>query len=242
MQKALLFFILTLAIIGCDSKEQKVINNAIEAHGGINFENLKVGFTFRNIDYKLERNKGKFQYQRTQKDSLGNVVTDVLTNDSFQRLLNGNEEHVADAMALKYENSINSVAYFFLLPYGLNDDAVNKAYEKKIVIKGQKYHQVKVWFDREGGGEDHQDIYKFWLNDSTQRLDYLAYSYETDGGGVRLREAYNRQGIGNFYFQDYNNYGIEDGNYPLDSLIVRFEEGTLPFLSKIENENIHLLP
>ncbi|MFT6880815.1 MAG: hypothetical protein ACI8UX_002214 [Psychromonas sp.] len=236
------FFLLLLVITSCQSKDQHYVDRAVLAHGGESYASLHAAFTFRGLDYDLQRNHDNIVYKRTQKDSLGNVITDVLTNNGFKRLINNEMTVVPDSIAHKYENSINSVAYFFLLPNGLNDDAVNKAYEKEIDIKGQKYHQIKVWFDQEGGGEDHQDIYKFWLNDSTQRLDYLAYSYETDGGGVRLRKAYNGQKIGNFYFQDYNNYGIEDGSYPLDSLIVRFEEGTLPFLSKIENENIHLIP
>ena len=242
MQRALLFFVATMAMVACQSKDQYYIDVAIQAHGGDSYANLQAALTFRGKDYYFERKGDRIVYRRTQIASTGDTITDRLTNIGFERLINNDLISVPDSMANKYENSINSVAYFFLLPYGLNDAAVNKSYEKELNVKGKKYHQIKIWFDQEGGGEDHQDIYKFWLNDSTKRVDYLAYSYITDGGGVRFREAYNGKNYGNFYFQDYNNYGIEDGSYPLDSLIIQFEEGTLPFLSKIENENIHLIP
>lgn len=226
----------------CIQKEQEIINDAIEMQGGSAFQKIHTTFSFRGIDYQLERNKGDYTYQRTQKDSLGNKITDVLKNNSFERLINNSVVSVPDSMAKLYENSLNSVAYFFFLPYGLNDPAVHKAYEKEVMIKDQNYHQIRVWFDEDGGGEDHQDIYKFWINVTSKTVDYLAYSYETSGGGVRFREAINRQKVGPYFFQDYNNYGYEDQNYDLDELPIDFTNGTLPFLSKIENENISLVP
>lgn len=241
MSKPIVFFLLCLLITSCKSKEQHIIDEAIDIQGGKAYEKFRVQFTFRGIDYDFERDGGLFVYQRIQHDSLGNEIKDVLTNSSFERRIDGEKVAVADSMARKYENSVNSVAYFFLLPYGLNDPAVNKTYEKEIVIKGQKYHQIKIWFNKEGGGEDHQDIFKFWFNDHTKKLDFLAYSYETDGGGVRFREAIEVKKIGSFLFPNYNNYGYEDQNFPLDDLPKDFQSGKLPFLSKIENENITLV-
>jgi hypothetical protein len=224
----------------CQSKEEKILSDAINAHGGREFEKLDVNFNFRGIEYRLMRNQGEYEYHRIQTDTLKNSTLDVLKNDSFRRLINEQEVSVLDSMAAKYSNSINAVAYFFLLPFGLQNPAVNKLYEKDIVIKGKNYHQIKVWFEKEGGGVDHQDEYKFWFNSKTKRLDYLAYSYESDGGGVRFREAINGKRVSSFYFQDYNNFGYEDQNYPLDDLRIDFENGKLTFLSKIENENITL--
>lgn len=242
MHKILFSLFIATCLISCIKKEQEIIDDAIEIQGGSAFQKIHTTFTFRGIDYELERNKGEYTYQRTQKDSLGNIIKDVLKNNSFERLINNSPIDIADSTAKKYENSVNSVAYFFFLPCGLNDPAVNKAYEKELTIKGQKYHQIRVWFNEEGGGEDHQDIYKFWINADTKTMDYLAYSYETSGGGVRFREAINRQKVGTFFFQDYNNYGYEDQNYDLDELPIDYEKGTLPFLSIIKNENISLVP
>jgi hypothetical protein len=236
------FFYLTFLFFGlvaCQKREAEIISESINAHGGNNYDNLHLRFDFRGMAYELERDNGRYEYKRTQKDSLEALITDIISNDTFKRLINNEGVFVPDNMALKYQNSVNSVAYFFLLPFGLEDPAVNKAYEKEVVIKGNKYHQIRVWFNQEGGGTDHQDVFLFWINCETYRMEYLAYSYETDGGGVRFREAINGRMIGGLYLQDYNNYGYEDGKYPLDKLPQDLENGRLPFLSKIENENIH---
>jgi hypothetical protein len=235
MNKLFYFSFFIIGLMACQKKETKIVSEAIEAHGGKNYENLQLSFEFRDMAYDLYRNNGQYEYKRTQMDTLGNSITDIITNDSFKRLINKETVSIADTMAFKYQNSVNSVAYFFLLPFGLEDPAVNKSYEKEVEIKGKKYHQIKVWFNQEGGGKDHNDVFMFWMNAETHRMDYLAYSYETDGGGVRFREAINGRKIGNYYFQDYKNYGYEDGGYPLEKLPQDLENGTLPFLSKIEN-------
>jgi hypothetical protein len=172
---------------------------------------------------------------------LGNVISDILNNETFTRTINGEVQNLPDSIANKYSNSVNSVAYFFMLPDGLNDPAVNKELTGTVKIKGQSYHQLKVWFDEQGGGKDHQDIFMFWINEKTNLIDYLAYSYETSGGGVRFREVIERHLVGEFTFQDYNNYGFEDAEYPLSDLPLALEDGSLPLLSEIRNENIQLL-
>ena len=240
MSKLIVFILTGFLAFSCTSKEDEIIKELIDSHGGKSYKILDVSFNFRGINYHLKRNNGVFDYQRIQLDSLGNETKDILTNDSFVRYQNNVEMPVLDSMAFKYKNSINSVAYFFILPYGLQDPAVNKLYEQDVLIKGVNYHQIKVLFEEDGGGVDHQDIYLFWVNANTKRLDYLAYSYETDGGGVRFREAINGQEVGPYYFQDYNNYGYEDMDYSLNELPKDLENGKLPFLSKIENENITL--
>jgi hypothetical protein len=240
MHKIVLFTFISFLIISCKSKEERIIQEVIESHGGNAYDTIGVKFNFRNLTYQLKRKTGAYEYQRIQLDSLGNEIKDILTNDSFVRYLNKVEVPVEDSMVIKYQNSINSVAYFFMLPNGLQDPTVNKLYEKDVKIKGKDYHQLKVWFNQEGGGVDYQDIYLFWINADTKKLDYLAYSYETDGGGVRFRESINGKKVGPFYFQNYNNYGYDEQEHPLSGLPKEFENGILPFLSKIENEDITL--
>ena len=70
-------------------------------------------------------------------------------------------------------------------------------------------------------------------------IDFMAYSYLTDGGGVRFREAINRREIKGLLIQDYVNHAA-DKNTTLDKLPKLFEEGKLENLSMIINENVRV--
>jgi len=94
-----------------------------------------------------------------------------------------------------------------------------------------------VTFDQEGGGVDHEDVYVYWVHKQDMTVDYLAYSYQVNGGGVRFRSAYNRRKIGGIIFQDYINYK-HDKDTPVSSLDALYETGKLTELSKIELKNI----
>jgi hypothetical protein len=69
-------------------------------------------------------------------------------------------------------------------------------------------------------------------------MDYFAYSYESDGGGIRFREAINPRKIGGILWQDYVNYKPADETVSLDTLESMFISGTLEKLSEIKMENI----
>lgn len=219
------------------TKEQQIITAVIAQHGGDKYKNAKISFDFRDIHYNYERNGGRYKYERSYKhDSLGQIH-DVLTNDSFTRTLNGKETKVTEEWKGKYSNSINSVIYFTFLPFNLNDAAVVKKYLGEVSIKGQPYHQIQVTFKQEGGGEDHSDVYMYWTHKEKNTMDYFAYSYEVNEGGIRFREAFNPRVVKGITFLDYNNYKVKTGT-PFNKIVKHFEAGNLKLLSKIENKNV----
>ena len=177
------------------------------------------------------------EYSRSFSDSLG-AYLDVLTNDGFTRTLNGELVELSEKDENTFSNSVNSVVYFTLLPKGLNDKAVNKKLLGTTKIKGQNYHFIATTFDEEGGGEDHDDIFGYWINTQTNTMDYLAYSYHTNGGGVRFRAAINPIEVEGVQFQNYINYKPISKTTPLDSLPYLFEQGKLKKLSEIINEEV----
>ncbi|MBT8320702.1 MAG: deoxyribose-phosphate aldolase, partial [Eudoraea sp.] len=158
------------------------------------------------------------------------------------RNLAGKPAMVADTMAVKYANSINSVHYFARLPYGLNDKAVMKRYLGESVIAGKTYHKIEVTFQKEGGGDDFDDIYVYWFNKITNKPDYLAYEFLVDGGGKRFRKALNERYAEGIRFVDYLNYKPatqEVSVYELDS---SFMQNELELLSRIELKDIQVNP
>ncbi|MBK8501742.1 MAG: hypothetical protein IPL46_05765 [Saprospiraceae bacterium] len=68
--------------------------------------------------------------------------------------------------------------------------------------------------------------------------DYLAYNYQTDGGGSRFRRAINRREVGGILFADYVNYKTDPETLYILNFDSLFETGALDSLSLIATENV----
>jgi hypothetical protein len=234
------FFLVFVLMMGCvDNTQdpQRIIDEAIDRAGGKKFEHSTIAFDFRNRHYITQRDGGIFSHQRIFKDST-NTVHDYLTNDGFHREVNDAPAAVPDTMAVKYTRSVNSTIYFALLPYGLNDSAVKKSFKGKTVIDDEPYYVLEITFAQEGGGEDFNDVFLYWIHEKTYRIGYMAYIYYTDGGGLRFRKALNPRMVNGVLFQDYINYKPADETVPLDQMEPMFKQGELIELSRITLENI----
>lgn len=247
------FGVLLLFIWSCENKAsssqkktsihkgQEVIDQAIIAHGQHLFENATLSFLFRDKQYSARRSDAEYTYTRSFKNGSA-LIEDMLINSTdFSRKKNDVSIEIEKEWAEKYSRSINSVLYFFQLPYLLNDLAVKKIDQGIKQIKGESYHQIKVSFQIENGGDDFEDEYLYWVNVNNYEIDYLAYNYITDGGGVRFRSAINKRRVDGLLVQDYINYAPVDKKMPLSDLITQFEKGALIERSRIINSEITLL-
>jgi hypothetical protein len=215
-----------------------IIDKAIGISGVKKLDNSVITFDFRDKHYEAGRYGGKFVLKRQFMDETDTIV-DYLSNKNFERRVNGTLVDVQDSLVSLYSASVNSVHYFSVLPYGLDGKAVNKKYISDIEINGNKYHKIKVTFNKDGGGEDFEDVFIYWVNTETSKIDYLAYSYnEDDGIGLRFREAYKERYIKGVRFVDYNNYKPTKSDAELENLDKLFVENQLELLSKIELENV----
>ncbi len=233
--------LVVLLFMSCNQKSkemnaQDILDKTIEVAGGERYENVEIDFTFRDINYKSIRQNGRFSLQRMLPDTLNTL--DVLTNDGFTRIQMDEQIVLADTTAFKYIESVNSVHYFVLLPYGLNDAAVHKKLLGEITIKNKDYYKIEVTFSEDGGGVDFEDIFIYWISKDDFTVDYLAYQFFTDKGGMRFRESYNPRVIEGIRFVDYNNYRPKDSLVTLHEMDSLFEEDALVLLSKIETENV----
>jgi hypothetical protein len=237
-----LFIVVTILLWECkgDDKAQEIVDKSIEAHWGGYPDRIGMEFEFRNIHYTLFKTQQEFRYTREFKDTVGITIRDVLSNEGFQRYMDGKPVKVTQNRATAYSNSINSVMYFMQLPLLLNDDAVIKNYIGEVEVKGTPYYLVEISFRKKGGGKDYDDVYLYWFNKDTFLMDYLAYDFHVDGGGKRFREAINRREVNGVILQDYRNYKADhvEDLFTLDGL---FEEGKLEPLSEIENSVIDLV-
>lgn len=218
------------------SKADSVLNLTLVAHGVENFNNNTIEFTFRNKRFSIEEQKGEFTYQSSytkEKDSIKNL----LKGNKITQWINQEKQSLTEDEKLKFTEALNSVIYFATLPLKLQDQAVITQWKGTTTIKGKNYIQLGITFQKEGGGTDYNDEFLYWINDSTHQIDYLAYNYQVNKGGVRFRSAFNKRNVNGVVFQDYVNFKATVG-IPLTDLPALYESGELEQLSLIETENI----
>lgn len=218
------------------SKAEIIINSAITAHGGALYDEANYSFVFREREYSFKNNETDYSYTVISvKDEIENITS--LTNNELSQTLNGEITILSDNEVARYTGALNSVIYFATLPHKLKDRAVHKKWIESTTIKGQEYDVIEVTFDSEGGGKDHDDEFHYWINQKTKTMDYFAYNYSVNEGGIRYRSAYNSRVVDGIRFQDYVNYEAEIGT-PLRKLPALYEKGELKELSKIITENV----
>jgi len=237
---ALVFFLPVSCTPDKEATAQDWVDRAIATHRLDRLDGRTVRFDFREHSYSVYRKGNFFVYTRLLETDSTSVLDSLDSRGRFSRHIDGREVPLADSLRHQYSESVNSVAYFVQLPLPLNDDAVLKRKGAEVVIGGQPYQSIEVSFEREGGGTDYRDEFRYWIHRGLHTLDYLAYAYATDGGGVRFRVATVRDTVGGLIFQNYANYTPDSKLTPLDSLPGLWEAGRLKLLSTIENTAIRV--
>lgn len=231
--------------LSCKEKESiehsanLIINKAIEVSGGEKFKKSTITFQFRDKKYNAQRDNGLFVLERKFKDTSG-IIRDELSNSGFKRFINEELQNLPDSLADIYSNSVNSVHYFSVLPFGLNDPAVNKSYIGETTIKEKQYHKIKVTFDEIGGGNDYEDVFVYWVSKDDFKVDFLAYSFRENGGGMRFRKAFNERYVNGIRFVDYHNFKPINKVSDVSDLDQIFVMGKLELLSKIELTDVNV--
>lgn len=250
MRTILLLAIVALSIAACHTSSQGsnasapidsaqwILDQSIIAHGGGLYQNFRLDFDFRNRHYVVDRKGGSFQYERSWTTDSTGFIRDMVSNKGFTRYQDGKEVNLSAEDSSKYANSVNSVAYFIQLPYGLNDPAVHKKLEAHAVIEGEPYYKIRVTFGEENGGKDHDDIYYYWVHKDSFLLNYFGYYYFSDGGGSRLRKAINPRFVSGLRVQDYINYTYGSDSIDVSEFDRAINDGNLREVSRIIKENV----
>ena len=144
-------------------------------------------------------------------------------------------------MAIKFSESVNSVHYFSILPYGLNDRAVQKKLLGEVKIKGDNYYKIEITFSKENGGVDYDDIFIYWIKKQNFKIGFVAYKYNTNGGGMRFREVRKEHLISGISLVDYNNYKPKNSFVKLNDLDRIFQKDELEKISEIKLEDIKII-
>ncbi|CAL2103009.1 Deoxyribose-phosphate aldolase [Tenacibaculum sp. 190130A14a] len=216
---------------------QEVVDHSIKAAKLDVLNEATLAFNFRNKAYKAVRNKGIFTFTKEyQKDSVH--IKDVLSNNGFERFVNDSLVSLSEKDKGRFGNAVNSVHYFSILPLGLNDSAVQKKLLAPVTIKGKEYFKIQVTFSEEGGGDDFDDVFIYWFAKDSFTLDYMAYKYHTNGGGVRFRDVLKEHTVKGIRLVDYNNYKPTTKDIDFFSIDALYEAGALQKVSEIVLEDI----
>ncbi|MCM4160087.1 deoxyribose-phosphate aldolase [Antarcticibacterium flavum] len=237
------FILIVFLLVSCDKSENqfntnRIIHKTIKVAGGDLYEKATINFIFRGEKYKSSRNIGNFYYDRIVLDTAGVKMQDIITNKGFQRYKDGKNVTVQDSIKQIYKNALNSVHYFVLLPYGLHSEAVDKELIGMDSIGNDEYYEIKVTFNQNGVEMEHEDEYVYWINSESYKVDYIAYKFKTNGGGIRFRKAFNERYIGGIRFVDYKNYKFEKLSTPLKLLDSLYTNGELSHVSTIKSEDV----
>ncbi len=219
---------------------EEVIARARAAHGADVLDHATLAFTFRGDRFTVERDGGRFAYARKTADSTGAAVRDELTNGGLTRTVNGDTVALSERDYLIAEEAVNSVVYFFLLPYPLADPAVRPRLVGADTLRGEPYERVEVTFEQEGGGRDYQDVFLYWFHRDRATMDYFAYSYEDSGGGARFRQVVNPRTVGGVRVVDHLNFAA-DPAVPLGGLGRLWAGDSLRLLSEIVHEDVQIV-
>jgi hypothetical protein len=233
----------TTALYACERSPsaEEILEKSIVAHGGDAWETASFSFDFRDKSYSIQRQADQYTYTRSFSDSTGRVLDSLVNSVDFIRYINDTAVQLTEEWVGKYSNSVNSVLYFVQIPYILRDPAVCLELVGSAYIGESSYYTLKVTFAQEGGGEDFEDEYRYWVDTENYTVDFLAYNYQTEGGGTRFREAINRRNVGELLIQDYINYAPKEKFPPLDSLPGMWENDQLQEVSRIINTDVRII-
>jgi hypothetical protein len=185
------------------------------------------------------RRDGTFSYERTFED-LNGFTLDLLDNKGFTRTVNGQRVQLSEKLRRSLSNSLNSVVYFATLPFPLADPAVIPRYLGRSTVREQPYHKIEVRFTQEGGGDDYEDVFVYWIHEKENTMDYLSYNFGGSSGGTRFRQAHNIRVVNEIRFADYHNYTSDLDSVTIYNYDKAFESGNIRKVSDVILENVRV--
>lgn len=236
-----LFLLLSLIVFSCGNPDpNKIVNDAVLNSGWNNFKNNDIEFDFRGTHYKILHQNSRFIYEKIYVDTTQGIIREGMTNDSTYKELNGLSILLDEPHEKKIRNSINQIVYFNLLPYKLNDAAVNKSFVGEANLSGKEYFKIKVTFNESGGGKDYKDWFIYWFEKETKSMDYFAYYYHVNGASSRFRTLKKKHVVNGFTFYDWENFTSDEIGENIEDYDKLYSDGKLKKVSDIELKNIEV--
>ena len=221
----------------------EIVAKAIEFHGGGLYEQSKMTLTITSLsgsfDIEVTRNGGTFEYVVTNPARDDRPERKVrLTNDGVTEWRDGVESEL-DAESERRARAFADARVFFpLLPYTLKGGDIHFEDKGLETWDGRDLLRMKVTFAA-GSSNDADDAYTFWFDPDTGRVEQFGYDFDN---GLRFRKAIAFNRVGDVLFSDQENYAVDGGKVPVDTLTPEYVAESMSLLSTVVISDVTVEP
>ncbi len=234
-----------------ESGRVAIVSRAIEHHGGDVYRHseTELDLCSKSGCFHVVARVDGDRFAFTVSGQSGGAQLEVRSsNDALEVSKDGAPLAVDANQEQKYRDWAMARVYFCFLPYRLDDPSVRQQDLGLVDWQGRRLHKVKVTFEA-GTSTDAGDEYVYWFDPESARLEYLAYSYDDNGGGLRFRRSVRHRRIGGLLFFDQENYGVDGGSadgpgLSVDSIDDAYARDRMRHVStvRLESIEVRLLP
>ncbi|MCY3844996.1 MAG: hypothetical protein OXH69_15805 [Acidobacteria bacterium] len=221
----------------------EIVARSIAYHGGPLYASSRMSMTITSLSgsFGIEamRDGGSFEYvviNPARGDRPERRVR--LTNDGVTEWIGGVESELDAEGERRATAFVNARVFFPLLPYTLNGGDIH--FEDRGLDRwaGRDLHRVKVSFTP-GTSNDADDAYTFWFDPETGRVEQFGYDFDN---GLRFRRATSFERVNGVLFSDQDNYAVDGGKIPVDTLTPEYVVGNMRLLSEVRISDVTVEP
>ena len=220
-----------------------IVTQALEFHGGDVYERSTISMTISSLSGSFQisatREGGRFEYVVTGLVGQDQVERRVrLTNDTVQEWRDGVESRLDAEGERRARAHADARVFFPLLPYTLKGGDIHFEDLGLENWEGRDLRKVKVMFTPRSSN-DADDTYMFWFDPGTGRVEQFGYAFD---GGLRYRKAVAFNRVSGILFSDQENYAIDGGHVPVDTLSPEYIAENMELLSTVVLSDISVEP
>ncbi|MCY4074173.1 MAG: hypothetical protein OXH04_01940 [Acidobacteria bacterium] len=221
----------------------EIVARSIAYHGGPLYASSRMSMTITSLSgsFGIEamRDGGSFEYIVTNPARGDRPERRVrLTNDGVTEWIGGVESELDAEAERRATAFVNARVFFPLLPYTLNGGDIH--FEDRGLDRwaGRDLHRVRVSFTP-GTSNDADDAYTFWFDPETGRVEQFGYDFDN---GLRFRRATSFERVNGVLFSDQDNYAVDGGKIPVDTLTPDYVVGNMRLLSEVRISDVTVEP
>jgi hypothetical protein len=223
----------------------EIVDRSIEHHGGDRYRHSRSSLTIcsKSGCFDLMATIDGDRYEYDVRDEGGEAARRVMaSNDRVERWQGGEPVALDAESEQRARDFANARVYFVFLPYRLNDPSVHKQDLGLERWGDRELHKVRVSF-APGSSTDAGDVYLYWFDPASGRLEQFAYSFGSgDGAGVRFRELANYRRVGGLLFFDQRNLGYEGPGVRVEVVTPQFVAKEMREVSMVTLREVQVEP
>jgi peptidoglycan/xylan/chitin deacetylase (PgdA/CDA1 family) len=230
---------------------RRVVDRAIEHHGGDLYTGSRVALTVTSasgsFDVVSEVDGERFRHTVTDPGADGGtrrVRVSNATGETVEEWRGGVPVDLDQDAARRARDFVMARVYFPFLPFRLNDPSVIHEDLGTERWGDRDLRKVRVTFEA-GTSTDDQDVYLYWFDPDSGRLEQFAYSFETGDGGLRLRKGFHYRRVGGLLFFDSENWGVSGHGRDVLEITPAFadpETGEMEKISTVVLSDVEVTP